>query len=147
MKVKCYHGHFRFFETDVGEISDFMRRTGFSLVPVDDYFTFEEIAEAPTYSLEGKVLITFPATKTFAGTPWEVFEANNVVFDFTTGLVVPIASIITATTISAAGNRYVVKGGGLLLPGSLTENGKVRDYSAWYSSNRLTWLYSEVTYV
>lgn len=147
MKLKCYHGHYRFFETDVGEISDLMRRTGLTLVPVDDYFTFEEMASAPKYSLAGKNLINIPAVKTFEGEPWEVFEANEFVFDFTKGLVVPIASVTIETVISAAGNRYVVSGGGLLLAGSFTQYGQVRDFSAWYNSDRLSWLYSEVTYV
>lgn len=147
MKIKCNHGYFRFYEIRVGEISNLIKRTGFDLVSKNDYFTFSDLIDAPRYSLEGKILIDIPAIKSFEGEEWEIFEQNNVVYDFTTGFVVPIASIITRTKIEAAGNRYLVTNGGLLLPGSITTAGKVKGYSAWYSSDRQTFLYSEVSFV
>lgn len=147
MRVKCLHGYFLFEETKVGQVSDFMSRTGLSLVPVGTRYTFEALVDAPKYSLAGKALLGgFTAIETFEGEPWEVFEANGVIFDFGTDTVKPITAITQRTSVKLAGNRFVSPG--LILPGTLTEEGKrVRDYAAWFSRDRLTWLYSEVGYV
>ena len=123
-----------------------MSRTGLSLVPWRGAYTFEDLEEAPDFSLAGLTLLDIPATKTFEGEPWEVFEANGFVYDFSTGLIVPIATVTQSTTIQLAGNRYVANG--LILPGSLTDDGdRVKDYSAWFSRDTLRWLYSEVAFV
>lgn len=147
MRVKCLHGFFIFEETRVGQVSDFMSLTGLSIVPWRDQFTFEPLAEAPAYSLLGKEIFGVPATATFEGEPWEVFEANGLVYDFVEGLVVPIQSVTQVTAIKLAGNRFISPG--LILPGSLTDEGRVKDYAAWFSRDRspLSWLYSEVGYV
>lgn len=102
--------------------------------------------DTPRHTILGGPLLNFVATKTFEGEPWELFEANGVVYDFNLGLVVPIASVIQATSIQLAGNRYVSPG--LILPGSVTVDGeRVMDYSAWYSRDTLRFLYSEVGFV
>ncbi len=146
MNIICRHGYFIFRETRVGQLADFNRRFGFSLVPVGNYYTFEALEDAPRHSLQGKTLLGVPAIKNFEGEPWEVFEANGLVYDFSKGLVLPIASVIQLTTVSLAGNRFVSPG--LILPGSLTDEGqRVKDYSAWYSRDTLRFLYSEVGYV
>jgi len=143
MKLKCQHGFFIFEETRIGEISDFMSLTGLSVVPWRDRFTFATLAAMPAYTLEGKAFLGFTATKTYEGEPGVLFEQNGVVYDFTKDLVVPISSITQRTKIILAGNRFTSPG--LILPGSLTDGGRVKDYSAWLSRDR--WLYSEVTYV
>jgi len=146
MRLNCLHGFFIFQETKVGQVSDFMSLTGLSLVPWRDAYTFEALVDAPNFSLAGKTMLEHPATKTFAGEPWEVFEANEVVYNFDTGLVVPIASITQRVVIQLAGNRFISNG--LILPGSLTDDGdRVKDYSAWFSRDTLRWLYSGVSYV
>lgn len=147
MKIQCLHGYFIFTESTAGEISRFMSVTGLTLVKRDDYFTFQTLQNAPNYSLAGKALVGVAiATKTFEGKPWEVFEANQMVYDFSKDIVLPIASVITLTSIKIAGNRFVSPG--LILPGSLTVEGKrVKDYTAWQSNSRASWLYSEVSYV
>lgn len=146
MRVRCLHGYFIFDEMREGQISDFMNLTGLELVPKDNHFTFDGLEEAPDYSLVGKNILNLPAISMFEGKPWEVFEANEFVFDFTTGLVVPIASVVRIIEIKQAGNMFVSNG--LILPGSLTDGGKrVRDYAAWFSRDRLTWHYTEVKYV
>ncbi len=146
MKIKCLHGYFIFEETKVGQISDFMSYSGLSLVPKDNYFTFEDLALAPDFSLAGKSYLGFTALETFAGRPWEVFEANGVIYDFTLGELVPILSVTQTTEIKLAGNRFISPG--LILPGSLTDGGeRVKDYAAWFSRETQKWLYSEVTYV
>lgn len=125
-----------------------MTLTGFKLAPRETYYTFEKLVDAPDYSLAGKTLIDLPAVKSFEGKPWEVFEANGFVYDFTKDAVVPIASITQTTRVRQAGNVYVSPG--LILPGSLTAEGlRVTDYAAWYSRSRGadSWLYAEVTLV
>lgn len=146
MKIKCLHGYFIFEETKVGQISDFMSRFGLSIVSVGDYYTFEDLEGAPTHSIAGKTLFTLPATETFEGKPWEVFEANSIVYNFSTGLVLPIASVVQTVKIEQAGNKFISPG--LILPDSVTEDGsRVRDYSAWYSRDTLRFVYSEIGYV
>lgn len=146
MKLRCLHGYFIFEETAIGQVADFMGYTGFELVPKDGYFTFASLAEAPVFSLAGApLLLGTPATVTFEGRPWEVFKANGVIYDFTTDTLVPIASVIQKTEIKEAGNRYWSPG--LILPGTITEDGKVQDFAGFFSRDKLRWLYSEVTYV
>lgn len=146
MRVRCIHGYFIFDEMRQGQISDFMNLTGLSLVPKDNYYTFEGLEDAPEYSLLGKTYLNLPAVALYEGKPWEVFEANEFVFDFTTGLLVPIVSITRLVEIKQAGNLFVTNG--LIQPGSLTVEGKrVKDYAAWFSRDRLTWHYSEVAFV
>lgn len=146
MRVKCLHGFFIFQETAVGQISDFMALTGVSLTPWRDFYTFEDIELAPNYSLKGKALLDTTATVTFEGEPWDVFEANGLVYNFVSGLIVPIASISQVTEVLAAGNRLISPG--LILPGSLTDDGdRVKAYSAWYSRTTQRWNYSEVEFV
>jgi len=146
LKIDCLHGFFIFREVEVGQISDFMSFTGFSLVKWRDAYTFEGIEEAPGFSIIGKTVLDAPATATFEGEPWEVFEENGLVYDFGKGLVLPIASIVQSVKINQAGNRFISNG--LILPGSLTDSGKrVKDYSAWFSRDTLRFLYSAVEYV
>lgn len=146
MRVKCIHGFFIFQETKVGQVSDFMSLTGLSLVPWRDAYTFEDLEEVPDFSLSGKTFLGLSATKNFEGEPWDLFEANGFVYDFGSGSLKQISAITQVTSIQLAGNRYISPG--LILPGSLTAEGKrVKDYSAWFSRDTLRWLYSEVTYV
>lgn len=146
MRLRCIHGYFIFQETRVGQISDFMSWSGFSLVSKGTYYTFKTLAEAPDYSLALKSVLGWPATKAFEGEPWEVFEENGLVYDFTKDLIVPILSILQITPLKEAGNRYIAPG--LILPGSITSDRKrIKGFDAWFSRDRLTWLYSEVEFV
>lgn len=146
MKLKCYHGYFIFKESRIGEVTDYTKLTGLSILPKDDYFTFEKLLSVDDYSLKGKPIVDMPAIKTFSGKPWEVMEANGFVFDFSLGVVVPIDSITTETTLSQTNNAFLSPG--LILPGSLLRSGqRVKGYSAFFSFNTLTWRYSEVDYV
>ncbi len=85
-------------------------------------------------------------SQTFAGPPWEVFRQNAVVYNFNTGLLVPLASITQLLDIDAAGNYFLSPG--LILPGSLMDGGsRVTDYAAWFSTDTMKFKYSEVTSV
>lgn len=150
MKIRCLHGYFIFEETRVSQVSDFMRYTGLEIVPRGTYFTFADLEEAPEYSIIGMPieigLTPLPAITDFAGTPWEVLEANEMVYDFSTGLLRPISSITQIVSIDDGGNRFIASG--LILPGSLTVEGeRVKDYAAWFSRETQRFLYSEVSYV
>jgi hypothetical protein len=147
MKIQCLHGYFRFQETRIGQVSDFMARFGFELVSVGDHYTFADLEDAPRYSLAGSpLLMGIPAIKTFEGEPWEVFEENGMVYNFALGLFVPIVGVLQKAEIIQAGNKFISSG--LLLPGSITEDGEiVKDYAAWFSRDTLRFTYSEVGYV
>jgi hypothetical protein len=146
MKIECLHGYFLFEETRAGQISDFMSLFGLEITKVGNRFTFQDLADAPRFSIEGSTYLGAPAVATFEGEPWEVMRANNLVYDFTQGVVVPISSITQAARLNAAGNYFVSTG--MILPGSITEDGsRVTDYAAFYVSDRVNFKYSEVTYV
>jgi hypothetical protein len=145
VKIECRHGYFFFHETKAGEISRFMSYyQGLDIVPIEDRFTFSFLKAAPNYSLKGAKYLGALSSVTIADVPSEVMRANKLVYNFQTGLVVPIAQIITRTQITEAGNYFVSPG--LILPGSLTDRGKrVTDYAAWYSFRDGQFEYSEVT--
>lgn len=151
MKVRCLHGYFIIEETRVAQASDFMRLTNLEIIPKGRHFTFKALDLAPEYTLQGKPITgvgktPITALKTFAGEPWEVFEANEIVFNFQLGILQPIAAVTQVISISDGGNRFVSNG--LILPGSITADGqRVKDYAAWYSRETQRFLYSEVTFV
>lgn len=146
LKLKCLHGFFIFEDLKIGELSDYMALTGFNIVKKNDYYTFDQIKDAPDYSIIGSPLLGTVAKKTFEGYPWDVFEKNGIVYNFSTGLVQPILTVVSKTTINV-GNGYFVASG-LILPGAITSTGqRVKSYSAFYTRDRQSWLYSEVDYV
>ena len=146
MRIICRHGYFTFQELRVGQVSDFMSRYGLDLVSKGSEFTFSDLESAPKYSLKNKDLMGNVALFNFEGEPWQVFEKNNLVYNFDTGLVVPISSITEVITVDEVGNKFISPG--LIQPGSTTAGGqRVKDYSAWFSRDTLTFLYSEVAYV
>lgn len=146
MRVKCLHGFFIFDEREVADVSRFMSKTGLSLVPWRDSFTFEDIAEAPDYSIKGKDLMGTPALETFEGEPWEVFEENGIVYNFGTGLFPQILTVSTTSRLELSGNRYLSPG--LLVPGTLLPSGdRIKSYTGYWLRDSGRWLYSEVTLV
>lgn len=148
MRIQCLHGFFIFSEDYQGDISDFITLTGLPLVPYgsEKEYTFERLAKVENYSLLGKEILEFPAIKTFSGKPWEVFEANKVVYDFSQDLIVPIDSIASTTEVLVAGN--LLYSNGLLLPGQIVAGkGRVKNYDCHYRFGLGRWLYTEVTYV
>ena len=150
MKIRCLHGYFIFEESNPSQVSDFMRYSGLEIVPKGPYYTFADLEDAPEYTFKNRPieigLTPLPATANFAGKPWEVLEANEMIYDFATGILRPITSITQVVSIDDGSNRYVAPG--LILPGSITVEGlRVKDYAAWYSRNTQRFLYTEVTYV
>lgn len=145
MKVKCLHGYFIFEETSVGQVSDFVSLFGIPVLPLNGYFTFAGLIDTPDHSIKGTAFLNAVATKNFAGKPWEIFEANGLVYDFNTGLIKPIASIVQTSVLSVAGNKYISPG--LILPGTIVTQGKISGYSGFFSRLTQAWQYSEVTFV
>jgi hypothetical protein len=146
MRIRVDPGSFRIYETSLGEVARFSSVYGFDLVPAGEFFTFKELANAPRYSLEGAQYLGATASKTFEGAPWEIFEANGLVFDFTKGLVRPIGEIDVIFDLKESDGYYLANG--LILPGALTDRDlRVKDYSAWYSWGSNQFGYSEVSYV
>lgn len=147
MKVWCRHGYFTFEESRAGEASEFVSQAGLELVAKDRHFVFADLSDAPDYCLAGQLWLGAAITVSYAGRPDQIMEANELVYNFNTGLVVPIATITQRIQLSPAGNFYVSPG--LILPGSLTDGGqRVRDYAAWFSTKAIQrFIYSEVGFV
>lgn len=141
MRIECLHGYFRFEEFEPGEISRFMSLYGLEVESAGDHFTFSDLVEAPDYSLPAGTFLATPTTVAFEGRPWEVMRENGLVYNFLTGLVVPILTIVQPIKLIAAGNYFVSPG--MILPGSITDDGlRVTDYSAHFDGR--TFRYSEV---
>lgn len=146
MKINCTHGYFTFEEQRAGEVSDFISIYGLEIEKKGNRFIFSDLVDAPDFSIKGKSYLDAVATKTFAGEPWEIFEANEFVYNYDTGLMVPIQSVTALVSLSSVGNFYISPG--LILPGSLTDAGdRVKDYAAWFSTDNMKFKYSEVNYV
>lgn len=142
MRIECTHGYFKFFETRPGEVSDFMSRFGLEIERSGDHFTFTDLLDAPDFSIPGGTFLGTPTTETFEGEPWEVMQANSLVYDFSKGLVVPITSVLTTIRLQSSGKFYMASG--MIIPGSVMEDGsRVTDYAAFYENLRFR--YSEVT--
>lgn len=143
MRVKCLHGYFLFEDDITGDTSDFVSLFNLPLARAGDHLTFKDLVDAPEYSIENSPYLSATATKTFAGKPWEIMRANELVYNFDKGLVVPIGSITDVVEIYSAGNYFFSPG--LILPGSLTDEGsRVIDYVARFSPETMRWKYSEV---
>lgn len=144
MRIRCRHGFFTFHEEVLGEVSKFASNFELDLVPYEDAFTFENLADAEEYSLFGKPYLNLPAIKTFEGTPWEILEENDFVYSLALNLIVPIQSIVTTFSLSQSDYYYLADG--LLQPGAFSGlgGGRLINYTAWYSFNGKRFRYSEV---
>lgn len=143
MIIQCVHGYFKFEENEPGEISKFISLFGLSIERSGDHFTFEDLVDAPTHSIAGGTFLGVPTSVTFQGQPWEVMRANDLVYQFNLGLIMPIASVALPVKLSKSGNILVASG--MIVPGSIMEDGsQVTDYLAHYSSFAKTFRYSEV---
>lgn len=94
MKITCINGYFIFKEDRSGEIARFNSMYAQDLISVYDYYTFKMLAEFPKYSIAGKPLLGVPAIATFEGKPWDILEANKMVYDFSARKVMPILKVM-----------------------------------------------------
>lgn len=145
LRVKCLHGYFILEETKAGQVSKFMSLFGLSLVPKDNYFTFEALVNAPDYSIINNAYLGATATKTVEGEPWQIMRANGLVYNFNTDKVMLMTAVTQKIKVERSGNFFISQG--LILPGSIKEDGsRVTDYAAWYSFDTARFRYTEVTY-
>lgn len=146
MKVNCLHGYFIFDEERPGEIAEFAHYFGLPIVSKDGYFVPEALQDAPDYAIQGSSYLSGTGIKTFAGKPWEVMEANSLVYDISNDLIKPITSITQSFAIDQTGFYFFSRG--LIQPGSIRADGKrVKSYRGWFSMDTLNFRYSEVQYV
>lgn len=117
MRILCRHGHFAFYPRGVSDIARFVNRYGVSLQRVQDFYTFESIAEAPDYSITGKTYVNLPATETYEGNPWDVMRENGFVYDLSTSLLVPVDAISILINPARTG-LYFTSQTPLIQPGS-----------------------------
>jgi hypothetical protein len=144
MRVNCIHGYFKFFEEAAGEIARFSETFEMAMVQVEDYFTFETLADAPDYSLVGHPYLNAVGIENFSGPPWEVMRANRLVYDFRYDLVVPIMTIIEAANIQSANNYFYSSS--LILPGAIKTLQRVTDYSGFLPADLIRVRYTMVEY-
>ncbi len=143
LKIECLHGFYKFHEDYAGEASQFMTLYGFDLAMEQDYFTFSYMKSAPRYAISGGTYLGADAVKTIEGNPWDIMRANDLVYDFTVDAVVPISTIVKNVQIAESSYYYVALG--LILPGSVTEDGtRVKEYSAHYIWESAKFRYSGV---
>ncbi len=125
-------------------MSRFCSRFGLEIERSGDHFTFADLVEAPDYSILGGLFLDMICTATFEGPPWEVMRENKLIYDFSKGLVVPLLSVAQLVSVAQAGHRWLAPG--MILPGSVTDDGsRVTDYSAFYDPSR-GFIYSEIGY-
>jgi len=144
VRIRCQHGFFLIDEVAPGQVGRFCSLFKVVLVPYRGFFTFALLAEVPEYTVQGAPFLGTISTATLQGSPAELFEANGLVFDFSKGLVVPPVVVTARAQLLKSGNVYVSSR--LVIPGSLTDGGtRVKDYTAWFSVDTMTFRYSEVT--
>jgi len=135
MRVLCRHGHIAFFPRDPSEISRFMSIYKVTLQRVDDFYTFDGIAAAKDYSLENHSYLNLTATKTYEGSPWEVFKANNFVYDLSTNLLVLKNSVKLKISLPLVGNYYLAPNP-IIQPGSVFSGGsRIMSYDGEYDDS------------
>ena len=145
MRVRCIHGYFIFNETSPGDVARFKDRYGLTLVAKDDYFTFEQLKDAPDYSFEGEKYLDADSIETFEGNPWDVMRENEIVYDFNTGVVKPIASVVSSANLQMAGSYWIAPG--LVLPGATDKNNRrVSDYNCFIIWETNSFRYTQVKY-
>lgn len=143
MRISCSHGFFVFKEGKAGDIGRFADYFGFVMARYGEYFTFKSLELAKNYSIAGGSYLGAVATVTHEGEPGEVMRANDLVYDYSRDLVVPISTV--TNTVKPKKGEFYFFSNGLILPGSITDDGqRVRDYSAWYSFDKKIFRYSEV---
>ena len=119
MKVVCRHGFFKFYPRTESDLQTFMRLTGLTLVPEQDYFTFEALQGLPRYSLAAQLFGTLPATVTYEGRDAsKVMRENGFVYNVTLGILVATASIFTIASLKQTTN-YILVPGVLIQPGAI----------------------------
>ena len=127
MRIECLHGFFKFKPERVSDASKLNGLLNANLVKRDDYFTFARLQDAPNYTLKGKLYLDTLSEVTFEGNPWDVMRANKIVFDFASNLSVLTSAVTASVTLNKGRFNFIQDG--LIVPGSLTPDGRIISYS------------------
>lgn len=100
MRIICKNGYYKFFPIDIGGLKFFSELYG-SLKPEGDYYTFDTLQELDNYIFAGWPIGITTATKNYAGDKSELLKANGLTYNYITGQIVPIISIIGEMRIDA----------------------------------------------
>lgn len=123
MRILCRHGHFAFYPKNAEEIGAFSEYFDQELVRVQDFYTFAALENTPDYSLIAKPFLNLPATKTFAGKPWEVMRENGFVYSIDLKMLVPKLSVVGLIDPPLV-NYYFVPDTPLIQPGWRNASGQ-----------------------
>jgi hypothetical protein len=147
MRIECRHGFYIFEEQEAGEISKFASKFELGITRREDgLFTFDDLVDAESFSIEGVDYLGVTATVTFEGKPWEVMRANNLVYDFTTGTVKRISQVTRLLQVQKAANYFLTDG--MILGGSVNSTGsRVSDFLGFYIWASAKFRYTELSYV
>lgn len=106
MKVICQSGFLKFYPKTSSEISDFNTYFSKELVRNGDHWTFPALAAFPDYSIKGTALAELIAIETIEGEPWEVMQANRLVYDLDLDAIVPKETIVSEVSLPQTGSFY-----------------------------------------
>lgn len=131
MRVLCRHGYYAFYPKTAAEVSRFSSFYGTSLVRSGDHYTFPGLADLPRYSIQGGLYGGLPAIKTFAGHPWEVMEANGLVWSLALSALAPAATQMAVTyPMPNMGYYFAPRVQGLPQAGALVGTSPVLSFDA-----------------
>lgn len=124
MRVLCRHGHLAFYPRTAADVIKFCDFFGVELQRVDDYYTFEPLAELERYSLTGKLYGTLPALTTYEGrAPWEVMRENGFVYHLETEALLAKESVFVKINPPFVGDFFLAETP-LIQPGSRNAAGQ-----------------------
>lgn len=106
MKVICQSGFLKFYPKNSSEVSDFNTYFSKSLIRNGDHWTFPALAALPDYSIKGRPFADLVAIETIEGEPWQVMQANGLVYDLTLDAIVPKQTIISEVQLPQTGSYY-----------------------------------------
>lgn len=133
MRVLCRHGHMSFYPEAAGDLSMFCNYFGSELVREDDFWTFERLQNAPSYSIKGNPYLGKTAKVSYAGRPWEVMKANDMVFNIQTGEMADKSEISVAPINPPRVAFYFVSDVPLIQPGTLHVSGRrILSYDGYF---------------
>ncbi len=147
MRVLVRHGHFAFFPKTAKEVAKFASYFDQDLVRVDDYYTFESLAELPRYSIMIKPFGNLPAITTYEGRgPWEVMRENDFVYNVGLKLLVPKLAVVGMVTLLRS-DAYMICPTPLYQPGMRDASGRqILSYDGEYMPENFQLKIREVSY-
>lgn len=107
MRILVRHGHFAFFPQDSREISRYAKFFGEEMVREGSYYTFANLADAPSFSIKGMPWMGLVATATFEGKPWDIMRENGFVYNVALGSVVAKDDITGAVSLPRSDNFFI----------------------------------------